>query len=274
MPPSCNSSRYRKRRACSRRPRWNPAPVGGPGSRKRSSSGSGSWRRARWPAEGRDPEQLRALRLDALPQLGVWFWDDRLFALPPTEAFAAGRATDVPLLLGWNSFDGSSLRSRARRRPGSSRECRHLCWRLTAEAPYTRGSRLCAVDRCACRCARAMDRKDDGGRCPDVRLLLLVCPAAQRGKVRGAAHASELPYVFDNWERAAPGFEVTDDARAATKRVHSCWVRFVRSGRPACEGASDWPPYRLKAIKSWNLGQPPKYLRTFEGHNSMRRRQQ
>ena len=45
-------------------------------------------------------EQLRAVPLDALPQLGVWFWDDRLFPLPPTEMFAADRAIDVPLLIG------------------------------------------------------------------------------------------------------------------------------------------------------------------------------
>src|SRR5688572_26299319 len=58
-------------------------------------------------------EQLRALPLDALPQLGVWFWDDRLSPLPPTATIAAGRAIDVPLLIGWNSFDGSSLGSSA-----------------------------------------------------------------------------------------------------------------------------------------------------------------
>jgi hypothetical protein len=40
-------------------------------------------------------EQLRAIPLDALPQLGLWSWDDRLFPLPPTEAFAAGRALEV-----------------------------------------------------------------------------------------------------------------------------------------------------------------------------------
>src|SRR5688572_10719522 len=56
-------------------------------------------------------EQLRALPLERLPQLGVWFWGGNLSPMSPTEAFAAGRAIDVPLLIGWNSFDGSSLRS-------------------------------------------------------------------------------------------------------------------------------------------------------------------
>ena len=209
-------------------------------------------------------EQLRALPLDALPQLGVWFWDDRLFPLPPTEAFAAGRATDVPLLIGWNSFDGSSL--------GSSGEA-HA--RLLARMPPSvmaayRGEHQTQEDLAyalwtdvhVAAPARWIAKLTAGG-APTYLYYFSYVPPDQRGKVRGAAHASELPYVFDNWERVAPERTVDDDVRAVTERVHSCWVTFSRTGRPACAGAPEWPRYRPQDDRVMELGSTAQVRKNF-----------
>ena len=209
-------------------------------------------------------EQLRAVPLDALPQLGVWFWDDRLFPLPPTEMFAAGRAIDVPLLIGWNSFDGSSLGP-----PGPSHDKLIARMPLSVLATYRAESQTQEdlayalwTDVHVAAPARWIARLTAGG-APTYLYYFSYVPPDQRGKVRGAAHASELPYVFDNWEKAAPGREIADDVRAATKRVHSCWVSFARYGRPSCEGAPEWPRYRPQDGQVMELGSVARLRKDF-----------
>jgi para-nitrobenzyl esterase len=206
-------------------------------------------------------EQLRALRLDALPQLGVWAWDNRLFPMPPTETFAGGRAIDVPLLIGWNSFDGSSLRSGhaeliARMPPsvlstygGENQTQEDLAYALWTDVHVAAPARWIA--------------KKTAGGAPTYVYCFSYVPPDQRGKVRGAAHASELPYVFDNWQKSAPGLEITDDTRAATKLVHSCWVSFARSGRPSCDGAPEWPRYRPEDDRIMELGSTAQVRKNF-----------
>ena len=199
--------------------------------------------------------ELRAVPLDALPQLGVWAWDDRLSPMPPTEMFAAGRATDVPLVIGWNSFDGSSL--------GAQGDA-HA--RLLARTPPSvlaayREERLeqddltyaLWTDMHVAAPARWIARLTAGG-APTYVYYFSYLPPAQRGTVRGAAHGSELPYVFDNWDKVTPGLAVAADVRAATRRVHSCWVSFVKSGRPTCEGAPVWPRYSPRENRIMELG--------------------
>jgi para-nitrobenzyl esterase len=197
-------------------------------------------------------EQLRALRLEALPQLGLWVWDDRLFPTPPTEAFAAGRAIDVPLLIGWNSFDGSSLRSGQAeliaRMPSSVLSAYDGEKQTQEDLAYALWTDVHVAAP-----ARWIAKKTAGG-APTYVYYFSYVPPDQRGKVRGAAHASELPYVFDNWEKSAPGLRVTDDIITATNRVHSCWLTFVRSGKPSCTGAPDWPRYRPETDQIMELG--------------------
>jgi len=200
-------------------------------------------------------EQLRAVPLDALPQLGVWFWDDRLFPMPPTETFAARRALDVPLMIGWNSFDGSSLGSSAAshgaliaRMPQSVLSAYNGGQQTQEDLAYELWTDLHVAAP-----ARWIARLTASG-APTYLYYFSYVPPEQRGKVRGAAHASELPYVFDNWDTAAPGREIGDDVRAAAKRIHSCWVSFARFGRPSCEGAPEWPRYRPEDDRLMELG--------------------
>jgi para-nitrobenzyl esterase len=200
-------------------------------------------------------EQLRALPLDALPQLGVWFWDDRLFPMPPTETFAAGRALDVPLLIGWNSFDGSSLGSSAAAHAALIARMPQSVLSAYSGAYQTREDLAYALwtDLHVAAPARWIAKLTASG-APTYLYYFSYVPPDQRGNVRGAAHASELPYVFANWEKAAARREIGEDVRAATKRVHSCWVSFVRSGKPSCEDAPEWPRYRPQDDQLMELG--------------------
>jgi para-nitrobenzyl esterase len=196
-----------------------------------------------------------------LPQLGLWFWDDRLFPSPPTEAFAAGRMVDVPLLIGWNSFDGSSLRSGhadlIARTPSSVLSAYEGENETTEDLAYALWTDVHVGAP-----ARWIAKKTAGG-APTYVYYFSYVPPDQRGKVRGAAHASELPYVFDNWGKVAPRLEVPDEVRAVTERVHSCWVSFVRSGRPSCDGAPAWPRYRPGSDQIMELGSTTQVRKDF-----------
>lgn len=65
----------------------------------------------------------------------------------------------------------------------------------------------------------------------------------QRGRVSGANHGAELPFVFDVWDKALPQLPLDETDRAVTKLMHSCWTSFAKTGTPQCEGTPAWPRY-------------------------------
>ena len=60
-----------------------------------------------------------------------------------------------------------------------------------------------------------------------------------RGSGKGARHASEIAYVFNNPE-VIPG--ATDADRAMAAAASAAWVCFARTGEPGCAGWT-WPTY-------------------------------
>ncbi len=64
-------------------------------------------------------------------------------------------------------------------------------------------------------------------------------PPAQ-GVVRGAAHASEIPFKFDHVE----GDPSSPRVRAA-KHMSGAWANFARTGTPGHEGMPAWPAYTV-----------------------------
>ncbi len=77
------------------------------------------------------------------------------------------------------------------------------------------------------------------------RMYLFTQRSTGLGGLLGAAHATEIPYVFDNLDRA--GVEqmlgpITDDRRRLAAAMADAWVGFATDGTP--RGAlADWPTY-------------------------------
>lgn len=74
-------------------------------------------------------------------------------------------------------------------------------------------------------------------------------PAADRWGLH-AFHAAEIPYVFGTMSEAvAPWPEIpdTDEERDLSQAMMAYWASFARDGRPAAEGAAEWPFYGDKA---------------------------
>lgn len=214
------------------------------------------------PGEDATAEQLRALPPDSLPQVGVYSIDGRLQLERVTSAIDAERMADVPLLIGWTDFDGSSLRS-AKPEDVVARASAPLSAAYASEglAGADLGYRMYTDEHVGAP-ARWVARKASNG-APSYLYLFSYVLSGNRANVRGASHGSELPFVFDIWDKALPQLRLSEEDRAATRTVHSCWVSFAKTGTPSCDGAPAWPAYTAESDQLMELGVKPQVISGF-----------
>jgi para-nitrobenzyl esterase len=186
-------------------------------------------------------EQLRALPPDAMPWIGSFNFDGRLVPESPTEAIAAGRAADVPLMIGWNSNDGSSLRYGLSEIVENASPAVKAAYAPLGESGDDLAHAMYTDSHVAAP-ARWIAERTAGGK-PTYLYQFSYVRVTDRAKTRGASHGTELPYVFDSWSKFAPTLTLTDEERSVTRTIHSCWVSFAKTGKPHCEGAPEWPRF-------------------------------
>jgi para-nitrobenzyl esterase len=61
----------------------------------------------------------------------------------------------------------------------------------------------------------------------------------------GATHALEIPFAFDNLDRAGVDVFLGEGPRpqALADRMHAAWTAFIKGGDPSCDALPDWPAY-------------------------------
>jgi para-nitrobenzyl esterase len=214
------------------------------------------------PGKDASAEQLRALPLAALPQLGVYNIDGRLQPENATQAIQQGRLADVPLMIGSTSFDGSSLRSMTPEEVVARATPQLLAAYASDRLNGADLGYQMYTDAHVAAPARWIARQAADG-APSYLYQYSYELSLQRGKNRGATHGSELPFVFDIWSKAMPQLPLSEEDRAATRLMHSCWVSFAKTGRPACEGAPEWPVYDAEQDALMELGQTPRIHQQF-----------
>jgi para-nitrobenzyl esterase len=208
-------------------------------------------------AAGATAAQLRAIPAERLVHdMGEGYEpavDGRLLSESPAQAFARGHAADVPLILGSNGYE-ASLEPAAGVPPGVTAEMRAAYSGDTATDQQL-GAALFA-DRFFTAPVRWFARQAAGGAPSWLYRFSYVRPS-QRSKVPGAPHGSEIPYVFDSWDKLSPMSSLLPaEARTMTALVHSCWVSFARTGVPVCQGAPAWPAYTRERDQLLELGLP------------------
>jgi para-nitrobenzyl esterase len=167
--------------------------------------------------------------------------DGRLLTESPAEAFARGHAADLQLILGSNSYEASLFPASTVKLADLPADLR-AAYAGEAATDQQLGTAL-FTDRYFTAPVRWFARRAAPGAPAWLYRFSYVRPS-QREKVPGAPHGSEIPYVFDTWNKLSSLSSLLPaEARAMTTMIHSCWVAFATRGTPACQGAPAWPAY-------------------------------
>jgi para-nitrobenzyl esterase len=186
--------------------------------------------------------QLREVPFDRLvPLAGDYgpFQDGRLMTLTPAQAFAGGRAIDVPLIIGWNSGEDTVAFGGL---VGPAEQLR------------TTDDRDRFTDRTFGAPARWIAARAAGGKPSYLYHFSYIGNRFRPAQTR-AAHAAEIQYVFEYWGRRTPMSVVSDEDRAMATLMHGCWVSFAKTGAPAC-GTEAWPAYDATSDRLMEFGSP------------------
>jgi para-nitrobenzyl esterase len=201
--------------------------------------------------------ELRALPAEALiakvdGPFGP-FVDGKLMTQTPAQAFASGRAYDVPMIIGANSGEDSLLGAwkpaMAAMIPAAARNV-YVEEAAKGDEALTRavfGDRLMVAP------ARWIAAKAAGGKPAWLYHFSYVGSRFRPMGITRAFHAAEIQYVFEYWGRRTPMSLVSDEDKAMADLMHGCWVAFAKTGTPSC-GAAPWPAYSPQADQLMEFG--------------------
>jgi len=194
-------------------------------------------------------EQLRALPVTALvdagqaPQGVSPILDGHIVTESIAQAFAHGDQAPVPLIIGTNSDEASLLpqSSYALYLAGQSPSVLAAYPDLLDDHPKL--ARAIFDDRAMGAPARWIAGRQSA-KAPAFLYYFSYVRVVRRGKIPGANHTSENPYVFDS-QMGIPNYadQIQAEDQAMAALVHSCWVSFAKTGAPTCKGAPSWPAY-------------------------------
>ena len=199
-------------------------------------------------------DNLAALVLPFRPMI-----DGALLSEPPLTAVAAGRAANLPLLLGTNDEEmklfhamlelGDLDEAEVVRRLDSAHPDGRAVYNAYREARLARGEPAAPRDILDAAAGdhmevmpavRFADAYADRGAPTFVYVLDWKSPALNGAL--GSCHALEIPFVFGAHTRAPEFAGAGPAADALAETVMDAWLAFARHGNPSTD-ALHWPPY-------------------------------
>jgi len=210
-------------------------------------------------------EQLRALPVDQLiaggTRLGQVVVDGRLVTETAAQGFARGHQDPTPLIIGSNSWEASLLPA-----SGDAAYLASVSPQVKASYPedaadpdkLARDIFTDATMAAPARWFAAKASERAGAWLYEFSYVRVV----RKGKIPGANHTSENPYVFDT-QMIVPNYasEIVDQDRAVAAFMHSCWVSFAKTGKPGCEaGGRAWPAYDPTTDELMDFDSPSSIL--------------
>ena len=203
---------------------------------------------------------LRALPAEALnapvsglgdPSIPSPILDGQVITQSIPDGFAKGAEAHVPYLEGGNSYEASLIPSVGDRaaqiiaRAGDPAKVEAVY----GGAPAPEVARELTTDTMIGEPDRFLARQMARQGVPVWVYHFSYVPAATRASSYGAAHGSEVIYVFDNLpehpiaygQRTIPA--ATDADRQVASAMHAYWVQFAKSGDPDSGGGVAWPRF-------------------------------
>jgi para-nitrobenzyl esterase len=194
-------------------------------------------------------DQLRALPVAALVSAVQGFQgvspivDGHIVTETIAQAFAKGDQAAAPLIIGSNS-DEASLLPAAGYSGFLANQPPSIVAAYPGEAADPASLARAIFDDEAMGAPARWIAGRQSGKAPAFLYYFSYVRVVRRGKIPGANHTSENPYVFDS-QMGIPNYadQIQAEDRAMAALVHSCWVSFAKTGAAACKGASAWPAY-------------------------------
>lgn len=192
-------------------------------------------------------QDLRDIPVERIPWAGVSFKRER----DRSATIESEQIIDVPMIIGWNSFDGSSLRfpsdEMLANTPSSVREVYEKHGLAGDDLVYS-----IYTDRRNGAPAKWLATHTSSGS-PSYLYYFDYVLTLARNFLRGAEHGREVIHVFDNWLKTPPdvvpniGALLREQDLEMSRIMQECWVNFASSGVPSCARTPTWKPYNKES---------------------------
>jgi len=183
------------------------------------------------------------------PTYGGPMIDGKVVVESPAEAYAAGHGAKVAFMIGANSADIGFAFARTVDdlfAPfGPNKDKALAAYNATSSTPVAQVAPIFGADQMMVEPARFAARTLAAIGEPSYEYRFSYVAESLRSKVKGAPHATEIPFVFDT---VAARYEkdLTDADRAAAQAANDYWANFAKTGNPNGPGLPQWPAYSPK----------------------------
>jgi para-nitrobenzyl esterase len=192
--------------------------------------------------------------------------DGRLVTETAQSAYQAGRQAKVPVIIGSNSAEVPAGFVNARSREelfnqfGNLKEEVMAAYDPDGNADFAKILTLINSDKVWAEPARFTARAvTANGKPAYLYLFSYVSPSSQQYMRYGAAHASEIAYVFNNLS-GRNGAAITAQDSAVAVQMHAYWINFAKTGNPNGKGLPHWPVYQPVKDEILEIGPDGKAL--------------
>ena len=191
--------------------------------------------------------------------------DGKLAVETAESAYKAGRQPNVPLIIGSNSaevpagFVNASSKEELLSQFVNVRGEMNAAYDPDGASDFARMLTMVNTDKVWAEPARFTARAFVAKGTPAyIYLFSYVSPSMQARMRYGAAHGSEIPYVFNNL-RARNGATVAPKDQEVAMMMNTYWANFAKTGDPNGPGLPKWPRYEPSKdeILEFRLDGPP-----------------
>ncbi|WP_134087842.1 carboxylesterase/lipase family protein [Olivibacter sp. XZL3] len=176
--------------------------------------------------------------------------DGKLVVETAQSAYEAGRQPNVPIIIGSNSAEVPAGFVNARSKEellsifGDHKEEAVSAYDPDGTMEFAEMLTMVNTDKVWAEPARFTARTFTAKRSPAYIYLFSYVADSMKNRMRyGAAHASEIPYVFDNLG-VRGGTAVSQKDQDVARMMNTYWANFAKTGNPNGEGLPAWPVYQ------------------------------